>query len=60
MPDELPSKDTFSDSNNIVQYGTLTISHIITEHWSPYHDIADIVYEADDFYEVSHNIVMWC
>jgi hypothetical protein len=60
MPDELPSADTVLDSNDIVKYGTLGVSHLLTDRWSPCHDIAGIVYEADDFYDVSHNIVMGC
>jgi hypothetical protein len=59
-PGELPSADTVIDSNNIVKYDNLALSHILTDCWSPYHDIADIVYEAEDFHEVSHNIVMGC
>jgi hypothetical protein len=60
MPDELPSADTVFDANDIVQYGTLALSHISTDHWSPYHNIAGIVYQDDDFYGVSHNIVVGC
>jgi hypothetical protein len=59
-PDELPSTDTVLNANDIVQYGTLALSHILADHWRPYHDIAGTVYQADDFYEVSHNIVMGC
>jgi hypothetical protein len=59
-PDKLPIADTVLDANDIVRYGTLALSHILTDHLSPYHDIACIIYQADDFYEVSHNIVMGC
>jgi hypothetical protein len=59
-PDELPSADTVLDANDIVGYGALALSHILANHWSPYRDIACIVYQDDDFYEVSHNIVMGC
>jgi hypothetical protein len=59
-PDELLSADTLLDANDIVRYETLALSHILTDHWSPYHDIACIVYQDDDFYEVSHNIAMGC
>jgi hypothetical protein len=57
-PDELPSADTVLDAKDIFQYGTLALSRILTDHWSPYHHIAGIVYQADNSYEVSHDIVM--
>jgi hypothetical protein len=59
-PDDPPNANPVLDSNGIVKYGPSALSHILTDRWSPYHDIVGIIYEADDFYEVSHNIVMWC
>jgi hypothetical protein len=57
-PDELPNADTVLDASDILQYGTLALSHILTDRWSPYHDIAGIVYQADDFMRF-HTTLLW-
>jgi hypothetical protein len=41
-----------------VKYGTVALAHCLLDRWSPYHDLAVIVYEADNFYQKAHTIVM--
>jgi hypothetical protein len=57
---DLPKGDAILTANDIVKYGSMVFSSFHGDISSPYHGIADIVYEADDFYTVLHSIIMAC
>jgi hypothetical protein len=57
---DLPKGDDILTANGIVKYGSMVFSCCHGDISSPYHDIAGIVYEADDFYTVLHSIIMAC
>jgi hypothetical protein len=42
--DELPKADFVLDAYDIVKYGTLELTHCLSDRWSPYHDLTGIVY----------------
>jgi hypothetical protein len=56
----IPKGDDVLSANEIVKYGSVVFSCGHGEKLSPYHDIAGIVYEAENFYTVLHNIIMGC
>jgi hypothetical protein len=57
---DLPKGDDILTANDIVKYGSVVFSCCHGDKSSPYHAIAGIVYEADDFYTVLHSIIMAC
>jgi hypothetical protein len=57
---DLPKGDDILTANDIVKYGSMVFSSCHGDISSPYHDIAGIVYEADDFYTGIHSIIMAC
>jgi hypothetical protein len=57
---DLPKGDGILTANDIVKYGSMVFSSCHGDTSSPYHDIAGIVYEADDFYTVLQSIIMAC
>ena len=60
ISDDLPKADAVLDANDVVKFGTVALAHCLADRWCPYHDLAGIVYEAEDFYQTSHSIVMRC
>jgi hypothetical protein len=57
---DLPKGDDILTANDIVKYGSMVFSSCHGDISRPYHDIAGIVYEEDDFYTVLHSIIMAC
>jgi hypothetical protein len=57
---DLPKGGDILTANGIVKYGSMVFSSCHGDISSPYHDIAGIVYEADNFYIVLHSIIMAC
>jgi hypothetical protein len=57
---DLPKGDDILTANDIVKYGSVVFSSFHGDISIPYHYIAGIVYEADDFYTVLHSIIMAC
>jgi hypothetical protein len=57
---DLSKGDDILSTNDIVKYGSVVFSCCHGDTSSPYHDIAGIFYEVDDFYTVLHTIIMGC
>jgi hypothetical protein len=57
---DLPKGGDILTANDIVKYGSVVFSSCHGDISSHYHDIAGILYEADEFYTVLHSIIMAC
>jgi hypothetical protein len=55
---DLPFADAVLKPHDILSTGATALTTILLDYRHMYHDLVCIINEAEDFYEVSHDIIM--
>jgi hypothetical protein len=55
---DLPFADAVLKPRDILSTGATALTTILLDYRHMYHDLVCIINEAEDFYEVSHDIIM--